>query len=82
LNNKSINYTNKNSLLHKSLKNLTQKKPNNLNNIKSNKIKTKIRDITNNNNNTKMKENYEFKRRSYYKKNLTRIKLFYGYDKK
>ena len=85
LNNKSINYTNKNSFLHKSMQKLTEKKPKIMERMKNDRIKTNIGNMTNNtndSNNIKWKENYAFKRNSYYKKNLIRIKLFYGYDKK
>ena len=79
LNNKSINYTNKDSFFHKSMQIISQNNPQFINNLKYNKIKAQLREYSNNN---KSKDNYTFKRNNYYKKNLTRIKLFYGLDKK
>ena len=88
LNNKSINFTNKDSLFHKSLHILTQKNLNVIKNLKSetkekeiNNIKAKSREDIKNNNNLN-RENYMIQRDIYYKKNLTRMKFFYGLDKK
>jgi hypothetical protein len=89
LNNKSINFTNKISNCQKSLQFLTKKNEEFLKELKNKKIdndihKVKSQDkednIINNKNNRKF--NYIFKRDSYYKKNLTRMKFFYGLDKK
>ena len=87
LNNKSINFTNKDLFFHNSLKLLTQKTQT-IKNIKFSKKKflsqpkSPNNEIINNNNKKNSKENYIFKRQTYYKKNLTRMKLFYGLDKK
>ena len=89
LNNKSINFTNKISNCQKSLQFLTKKNEEFFKELKNKKIdndihKVKSQDkednIINNKNNRKF--NYIFKRDSYYKKNLTRMKFFYGLDKK
>ena len=89
LNNKSINFTNKKSLIHKSLKLLTQKNSQIIQKLKSAKkekeiILKKSRNIkkTNNNIKRKDKESYMFQRETSYKKNLTRMKFFYGLGKK
>ena len=81
LNNVSLNMTNKDSFFHKKIKELISSKK-----IKENK-KEKIEEILKENkyNNT-INSNKEginvWKRDDYYKKNLIRIKLFYGLDKK
>ena len=88
LNNKSINFTNKDSLFHKSLHILTQKNLNVIKNLKSeikekeiNNIKAQSREDIKNKKNLN-RENYMIQRDIYYKKNLTRMKFFYGLDKK
>ena len=85
LNNKSINFTNKDSFFHKNMKILTRNNPQNLDlkymqKCKEEKINTLISEGIQNKKN-KNKKNYTFKRNSYYKKNLSRIKLFYGFKK-
>ena len=87
LNNKSINFTNKNSLFHKSLQLLAQKNSEVIKNLKndkeiSNEIKAHSKNDAINNNLNKNKDNYMLQRDNYYKKNLTRIKFFYGLGKK
>ena len=80
LNNKSIMYTNKESFVQKSLKmlaeNHTKEKKQ-----KEEEIKGKITSADNIRNRKKdkdNKDNYIFKRDNYYKKNLMRMKFFYG----
>ena len=88
LNNKSINFTNKDLFLHKSLRLLTHnaqtmkklKSPENENFF--NKIKIHKNEIINNKKKNNSKDNYKSKRDTYYKKNLTRMKFFYGLDRK
>lgn len=79
LNNKSILYTNKESFVQKSLKMLAEnhKKEEKQ---KEEEIKGKIASTENigNKKKNKDKEDYIFKRDSYYKKNLMRMKFFYG----
>ena len=90
LNNKSINFTNKNSLFHKSLQLLTQNNFEVIKNLKndnkekeiSNEIKTHRKNNVINNKLNMNKDNYMFQRDNYYKKNLTRMKFFYGLGKK
>ena len=90
LNNKSINFTNKSSLFHKSLQLLTQNNFEVIKNLKnnnkekeiSNEIKTHSKNNAINNKLNKNKDNYMFQRDNYYKKNLTRMKFFYGLGKK
>ena len=79
LNNKSITYTNKESFVQKSLKMLAEnhKKEEKQ---KEEEIKGKITSTDNiiNKKKDKDKEDYIFKRDNYYKKNLMRMKFFYG----
>ena len=91
LNNNSINFTNKNPNFQKSLQFLLKQNQNeeSIKNVKNKKIETEINHAKSQNkednvikikNNNKV--NYLFNRNSYYKKNLTRMKFFYGLDKK
>ena len=89
LNNKSINFTNTNTLLHKSLQLLTQKNTEENKNIKNdikekeiNKLKIQSKENIVNNKLNLSKDNYIVQRDIYYKKNLSRMKLFYGLGKK
>ncbi len=89
LNNKSINFTNTNPLLHKSLQLLTQKNTEENKNIKNdikekeiNKLKIQSKENIVNNKLNLSKDNYIVQRDIYYKKNLSRMKLFYGLGKK
>ena len=83
LTNKTINLTNKNSHFKKSIEKLinSSKKEENKENKKE-KIDEILKEDNDENDYCQHKRISVYKRDEYYKKNLIRIKLFYGIDKK
>jgi len=79
LNNKSIIYTNRESFVQKSLKMLAEnQKKEEKQKEEENKGKILSTENIGNKKGNKDKEDYIFKRDNYYKKNLMRMKFFYG----